>query len=80
MCNENNHTITKAELLARIDSCTTISEIFEFVRAENIDMRMQTLCSASCIPPRMLTYDNTSDETPLQRLKAVVRLTVENTR
>ncbi len=71
---------TKIELLRAIDNCTTIADIFELVRAENIDMRMQTLRGASCIPPKMLTFDENSDESPLDRLKAVVRLTIESTR
>lgn len=71
---------TKDELLRAIDNCTSIADIFELVREENIDMRMQTLRSASCIPPRMLTFDENSEESPLDRLKAVVRLTIENTR
>lgn len=68
----------KNELLRKIDNCETISDLFALVKEENIDMRMQTLCSASNIPPKMLTYDPTSDESPLERLRKVVRLTVEN--
>ncbi len=71
---------TKSELLEAIDNCTTIADIFELVREENIDMRMQTLRGASCIPPKMLTFDENSKESPIDRLKTVVRLTVESTR
>ncbi|MBR3971492.1 MAG: hypothetical protein IKJ83_01200 [Ruminococcus sp.] len=68
----------KNELLNKIDGCETIADLFALVQEENIDMRMQTLCSASNIPPKMLTYDPTSTESPLERLRKVVRLTVEN--
>lgn len=68
----------KEELIKRIDECQSIAELFELVKKENIDMRMQTLCSASNIPPKMLTYDATSTETPLDRLRTVVRLAVLN--
>ena len=69
---------SKKDLLKRIDSCETIAELFEIVRTENIDMRMQTLCSASNIPPKMLTYDPSCTESPLDRLRTVVRLAAEN--
>ncbi len=78
--NKNNHIKTKAELLKAVDTCTSIADIFELVRAQNIDMRMQTLRGASCIPPKMLTFDDTSEESPIDRLKAVVKLTIESTR
>ena len=68
----------KDELLKRIDNCQSIVELFELVKNENIDMRMQTLCSASNIPPKMLTYDSSSTESPLERLRAVVRLAAKN--
>ena len=68
----------REELLRRIDNCQSIAELFELVKKENIDMRMQTLCGASNIPPKMLTYDASSTETPLQRLRAVVRLAAQN--
>ena len=73
MCNRD-----KARLISRIDSCQTIAELFALVKEENIDMRMQTLCSASNIPPRMLTYTPDSAESPLSRLKAVVKLALDN--
>lgn len=68
----------KKELLVKIDSCETIADLFALVKEENIDMRMQTLCSASNIPPKMLTYDPTSAESPLERLRKVVKLSVES--
>lgn len=68
----------KKELLMKIDRCETIADLFALVKEENIDMRMQTLCSASNIPPKMLTYDPTSAESPLERLRKVVKLSVES--
>ena len=73
-----SNTDKKADLLKRIDDCTTIAQLFELVRHEHIDMRMQTLCSASNIPPKMLTYDYNCTESPLERLRKVVRLAVQN--
>ncbi len=70
---------SKEDLLREIDSCSTIAQIFSLVKNENIDMRMQTLCSASNIPPKLLEYDSSASlEDPLIRLKKVVRLAVEN--
>lgn len=69
----------KADLLRAVDNCKAIAELFALVKNNNIDMRMQTLCSASNIPPRLLEYDSTvSLEDPLIRLKEVVTLAVEN--
>ncbi len=70
---------SKEDLLKEIDCCSTIAEIFALVKNENIDMRMQTLTSASNIPPKLLEYDSSASlEDPLIRLKKVVRLAVEN--
>ncbi len=70
---------TKDELLKAVDSCSTIAELFVLVKNENIDMRMQTLNSASNIPPKLLEYDSSASiEDPLIRLKKVVSLAVEN--
>lgn len=70
---------SKEELLREVENCTTISELFVLVKKENIDMRMQTLCSASNIPPRLLDYDSVvSIEDPLIRLRKVVSLAIEN--
>jgi len=71
---------TKEELLYMIDNCTTIAELFEIVRDEHIDMRMQTLCIASNIPPKMLTATPDSGESPMERLRKVVHLAAENQR
>lgn len=79
MCTENFTGKTKDELLKEIDSCSTIAELFVLVKTESIDMRMQTLCSASNIPPKLLDYDSSASlEDPLIRLKTVVRLAVQN--
>ncbi|MBQ8000947.1 MAG: hypothetical protein IJ298_06950 [Ruminococcus sp.] len=70
---------TKEALLRQIDACSTIAELFTLVKTENIDMRMQTLCSASNIPPKLPEYDSSASiEDSLVRLKDVVRLAVEN--
>ncbi len=69
----------KDELLKAVDSCSTIAELFVLVKNENIDMRMQTLNSASNIPPKLLEYDSSASiEDPLIRLKKVVSLAVED--
>lgn len=79
MGNNNRSGLSREELLNAIDSCTTIADIFTLVKSENIDMRMQTLCSASNIPPKLLEYDSSASiEDPLVRLKKVVSLAVEN--
>lgn len=70
----------KAQLLKAVDSCSSIAELFELVRKENIDIRMQTLCSASCIPPRPVTFDPADTASPLLKLKEAVRLAVEITK
>lgn len=67
----------KQELLNAVDNCETIAELFELVRKEHIDIRMQTLCSASCIPPRPLTFDPADMVAPLVKLKRAVRFAVE---
>lgn len=70
---------TKEALLRQVDACSSIAELFMLVKTENIDMRMQTLCSASNIPQKLLEYNSAASiEDPLVRLKQVVRLAVEN--
>lgn len=79
MCTDSKAPKSKEELLREVANCTTISELFVLVKKENIDMRMQTLCSASNIPPRLLDYDSAvSIEDPLIRLRKVVSLAIEN--
>ena len=67
----------RKELLSAVDSCETISELFELVKEEHIDIRMQTLCSASCIPPKPITYDPADTTAPLTKLKRAVRFAIE---
>lgn len=69
---------SKQQLLSRIDNCESIAELFVIVREEDIDMRMRTLCSASCVPPKMFSMEESLGESPLSRLKASVRFAVEN--
>lgn len=79
MCTDNSGRKSKEDLLKEVDRCSTISELFALVKNNNIDMRMQTLCSASNIPPKLLEYDSSASiEDPLIRLKKVVRLATEN--
>ena len=79
MCADNAGRKSKEDLLKEIDNYSTIAEIFTLVKNENIDMRMQTLCSASNIPPKLLEYNSSASlEDPLIRLKKVVRLATEN--
>lgn len=80
MNTEGCATSPKDELLKSVEDCASIAELFRLVKTENIDIRMQTLCSASSIPPKSPAFDPTCEEDPLQRLKAAVKLTVENTR
>lgn len=67
----------KKELLKAVDNCQSISELFELVRKEHIDIRMQTLCSASCIPPKPINFDPADAVAPLVKLKSAVRFAVE---
>lgn len=79
MCTENAKRKSKEDILREIQNCSTIAELFALVKNENIDMRMQTLCSASNIPPKLLEYDSSASlEDPLIRLKKVVSLAAEN--
>lgn len=62
---------SKEEILTEINNCQSIEELFSIVRREHIELRMQSLCSASCVPQRELTYFDNSTS-PLDRLKAAV--------
>ncbi|MBQ4105136.1 MAG: hypothetical protein IJC86_01960 [Clostridia bacterium] len=73
----NTQKRTKDEILSAIKDCKTIDELFSIVRQEHIDIRMQTLCGASSIPPKSLTFTSASAESPLDRLKAAVHLAAE---
>lgn len=70
---------SKTELLAAIDGCVSISQLFALVQHESIDIRMQSLSSASCIPPKTPNL-STSMDSPLDRLKTAVRNAVESNR
>ena len=71
----------KQHLLRAIDKAETISDLFKLVREQNINMRMHTLPSASNVAPKRLELRNfPPDTTHFDRLKAAVKLTVENTK
>ncbi|MDR0914514.1 MAG: hypothetical protein LBM65_05060 [Oscillospiraceae bacterium] len=71
---------SREEILGEIDNCKSISQIFALVQHENINMRMHTLPGASNIPPKRLEITEFApNQTYLDKLKAAVRLTVENT-
>ncbi len=72
----NTSAKNKESLLAAIDRCEGIHDLFELVKSENIDIRMQTLGTASSIPPK--DTDATSEENPLIKLKEMVSLAVIN--
>ena len=68
------------ELLRAIDNAETISDLFKLVKEQNINMRMHTLPGASNIKPKRLEIRSFPPGTSyLDKLKAAVRLTVENT-
>lgn len=71
---------SKPELLAAIDNCVSISQLFALVQHEDIDIRMQSLSSASCIPLKVPDINASSMNSPLDRLKTAVRNAVEATR
>lgn len=72
---------SKQALLKAIDKCSSIDQLFALVQHEEINMRMHTLPGASNIPPKRLEIRNIDpNTTPLDRLKAAVRLTVELTK
>lgn len=67
----------KVYLSEKVKACDTISELFSIVRDEHIDIRMQTLCSASNIPPKMFNHDPDSMEPAFERLRKLVLLAIE---
>lgn len=72
---------TKQQLLKAIDNCKSIAQLFALVQHEQINMRMQTLPGASNIPPRKIELrEFAPNETYLDKLKAAVKATVENTK
>ncbi len=73
--------MTKREILSAIDKSKTIADLFKLVKEQDINMRMHTLPGASNIKPKRLEIRNFPPNTShLDRLKAAVRLTVENTK
>ena len=73
--------MSKSELLEAIDNSKTISELFELVKEQNINMRMHTVHGASNTKPKRLELRSfPPGTTHLDRLKAAVKLTVENTK
>ena len=73
--------MSKEELVKAIDDSKTIAQLFTLVKEQNINMRMHTLHSASNIKPKRLEIRNFPPNTShFDRLKAAVKLTVENTK
>ncbi len=73
--------MTKREILSAIDKSKTIADLFKLVKEQDINMRMHTLPGASNIKPKRLEIRTFPPNTShLDRLKAAVRLTVENTK
>ena len=70
----------KEEILYAIDKSKTISDLFKLVKEQDINMRMHTLPSASNVKPKRLEIRTFPPNfSHLDKLKAAVRLTVENT-
>lgn len=73
--------MTKRQLLRAIDKAKTISDLFKLVKEQNINMRMHTLPSTSNVAPKRLELSTFPPNTShFDRLKAAVKLTVENTK
>ena len=73
--------MSKDKLLAAIDKAKSIGDLFKLVKEQDINMRMHTLPSASNVAPKRLELRSfPPGTTHLDRLKAAVRLTVENTK
>ena len=68
----------KSRLLRQIDSCTTLSELFELIQKEKVVIQMHAQPGASNLTPRVLSPQEMVDEndTPFERLKAEVRRAV----
>ncbi|MBQ5398527.1 MAG: hypothetical protein IIU14_03705 [Ruminococcus sp.] len=73
--------MSKNELLDAIDKSRTIADLFRLVKEQDINMRMHTVQGASNTKPKKLEIRSfPPNATYLDRLKAAVRLTVENTK
>lgn len=71
---------SKAQLLKAIDECQSLSQLFALIQHENIVIRMHSQSGASNLTPQKLTPNEiiSKKDTPLERLKAEVRKSVEN--
>ncbi len=73
--------MNKNELLRAVDEAKNIGDLFKLVKEQEINMRMHTLPGASNIKPKKLELRSfPPGTTHLDRLKAAVKLTVENTK
>ncbi len=73
--------MNKQQILRAVDKAKTISDLFKLVKEQDINMRMHTLPSASNVAPKKLELRSFPlGTTHLDRLKAAVKLTVENTK
>lgn len=68
---------SKQELLAAVDNCTTLSQLFALIQHEDIVIQMHAQSDASSIHPRKLVKLTAKDiisrkDTPFERLKAEV--------
>ncbi len=73
--------MSKEELLEAIDKSKTIADLFTLVKEQDINMRMHTVQGASNTKPKKLEIRSfPPNATYLDRLKAAVKLTVENTK
>lgn len=72
-------TISKNHLLHDIDKCSSINELYRLVQKYKIDVRMQTLDSASNISPKKPQTPFPDKPAPmhLERLKRAVMQAVE---
>ena len=71
--------ISKNHLLHNIDRCESVTDLLKIVRENGIDVRMQSLSSASNVPAKE-KFDPTvisADNTYLERLKRLVMKSVE---
>ncbi len=77
----NAKKLNKDQLLQAVDNCKSISELFELVKIQEINMRMHTLPGASNIPAKRLEIRSfPKGTTYLDKLKAAVKLTVKYTK
>lgn len=72
---------TKKQLLKAIDDCKSLSQLFALIQHENITMQMHSQPGASNLTPKKLGPNEiiAKKDTPIERLKAEVRKSVEQT-